>query len=77
MSIHGLITAVANERAKELLLDSDLLAPLEKLSNLRSFPFKFETLDRNGRLYKPIAKLRELLVALKQKTERIHSVRTG
>ena len=74
---HHLMTAVANERAMELLLDSGLLTPLEKLSNVRSFQFKFETRDRNGELYKPTAKHHDLLIAMKQKIERNYSVRTG
>ena len=67
MSRHVLMTAVANERATELILDRGLLAPLEKLSNVQSFQFKFETKDRNGELYKPTAKHLEMLMDLKRK----------
>ena len=74
---YDLMTGVANERATELLLDSGLLAPLEKLSNVQSFQFAFKTLDRNRELYKPTAKHLELLVDLKRKIERNYSVRTG
>ena len=74
---HGLMTAVANERATELLLDSGLLAPLEKLSNVKSFQFAFKTQDRDRELYKPTVKHHELLVDLKRKIERNYSVRTG
>ena len=74
MSRHGLMTAVANERATELLLDSGLLEPLEKLSNVLSFYVEFETQDRNGELYKPTAKHQAMLIALKQKIERNYSV---
>ena len=74
---YDLMTGVANERATELLLDSGLLAPLEKLSNVQSFQFAFKTLDRNRELYKPTAKHLELLVDLKRKIERNYIVRTG
>ena len=77
MSRHNLMTAVANERATELILDSGLLAPLEKLSNVQSFQFEFKTQDRNGELYKPTAKHLGLLMDLKRKIERNYSIRTG
>ena len=74
MSRYGLMTAVANERATELLLDSSLLASLEKLSNVRSFHVEFETQDRNGELYKPTAKHQAMLIGLKRKIDRNYSV---
>ena len=77
VSKHDLMTAVANERATELLLDSGILAPLEKLSNVQSFQFEFETQDRNGELYKPTPKHLELLIDLKRKIEGNYSVGTG
>ena len=77
MSRDGLMTAVADECATELLLDSGLLAPLEKLSNVQCFQFEFETQDRNGELYKPTAKHLGLLMDLKQMIERNYSVRNG
>ena len=77
ISRHALMTAVANERATELILDSGILAPLEKLSIVQSFQFKFETKDRNGELYKPTAKHLEMLMDLKQKVERNYGVRSG
>ncbi|CAD6580877.1 MAG: hypothetical protein ASARMPRED_000360 [Alectoria sarmentosa] len=66
---------VANERAMELFFDSGLLAPLEKLSNVRRFQFEFDALDCNGEIYKPTSKYGRMLRDLKLKIERNHAVR--
>ena len=64
----------ANERAMELFLESGLLTPLEKLSNVRSFEFEFTALDFDCEIYKPTFK-HEMLNDLKQKVERNYTMR--
>ncbi len=53
----------------ELFLESGLLAPLEKLSNVRSFTLNFYALDRDSETYMPSPKYDRILKDLKQKIE--------
>ena len=67
---------LANERAIDLFLDSGLLAPLEKLSNVQTFQVEFELAqDRNQKPYKPSPKHAAMLSDLKQKIECNYAVR--
>ena len=68
-------TAVVKERGIEVFLDGGHLAPLEKLSNVRSFKFNYDFRDRNGEFYKPTPKHAKLLLDLKQKIERNYAAR--
>ncbi|KAF6232403.1 hypothetical protein HO173_009508 [Letharia columbiana] len=65
----------ANERAMELFLDSGLLAPLEKLSNVRSFEFEYAALNCDCEHYKPKPKYARMLSDLKQNIERNYAVK--
>lgn len=67
---------VANKRAVELFLDSGLLAPLDKLSNVQSFGFDIipEPIDLPAG-YKGSPKQARALNALKQKIERNYAVK--
>lgn len=65
----------ANERAMELFLDSGLLAPLEKLSNVRSFEFEYAALNCDCEHYKPKPKYARMLSDLKQNVERNYAVK--
>ncbi len=67
----------ANERAMELFLESGLLAPLEKLSNVRSFTFEFTALDRYCETYKPSPRYDRILKDLKQKIEGNYALKKG
>ena len=68
--------AVANERAMYLFLDSGLLAPLEKLSNVQSLDFDFSSaLDRNDEAYQPTSKHDSMLSDLKQRITRNYAVK--
>ena len=72
---------LANLRALELFLDSGLLAPLEKLSNVQSFRFDiipqdFNDLpDRYDEQYEGSPKQARVLSTLKQEIERNYAVR--
>ena len=77
-------TAAANKRAVDLFLDSGLLAPLAKLSNVRSFKFVIEDPDCNfdmdeistdDTLYKPKPKHERMLNDLKLKIERNYAAK--
>lgn len=67
--------ALAGERAVDLFLDSGLLAPLEKLSSVRSFAFEFSAMDRNGEYYEPTSERGRMLSDLKQKIERNYATK--
>lgn len=61
---------VANECATSLFLESGLLAPLEKLSNVQNFRFDLEELHE----YTPSPKQARMLNALKETIERNYAV---
>ena len=65
----------ANRRAMELFLESGLLAPLETLSNVRSFTFKFTALGSDYEIYQPSPKYERILKDLKQKIEGNYTLR--
>lgn len=61
---------VANERAMELFLESGVLGPLEKLSNVQYFELYFRAPDRHGDVYEPTPNIPSMLKIEKQKIER-------
>lgn len=67
----------AGVRAVDLFVDSGLLAPLEKLSNVQSFKFDItpQDIDRNGYQYTSSPKQAKMLRALKQTIERNYVVK--
>ncbi|KAM0796917.1 hypothetical protein BDR22DRAFT_500454 [Usnea florida] len=58
---------VANGRAMEIFMDGGFLAPLEKLSNVRSFEFRFSSIIHNCEDYEPKPRHKRMLTELKQK----------
>lgn len=68
-------TQIASHRAIELFLDSGLLAPLEKLSNVQSFAFDITAADIERENYKPTPKHSKMLLDMKTKIEHNYTVR--
>ena len=64
---HSKMEDVANERAMEIFMDGGFFAPLENLSNVRSFKFEFTWFDNNGKIYQPKPRHERMLTGLKQK----------
>ena len=58
---------VANGRAMEIFMDGGLFAPLEKLSNVRSFEFEFTWINHDDKTYQPKSRHERMLNDLKQK----------
>ena len=58
---------VANGRAMEIFMDGGFLAPLEKLSNVRSFEFRFSGTSYDCEDYEPKPRHKRMLTELKQK----------
>ena len=58
---------LANGRAMEIYMDGGFFAPLEKLSNVRSFEFQFTRINHDGEDYEPKERHEMMLTDLKQK----------
>ena len=58
---------LANERAMEIYMDGGFFAPLDKLSNVRSFEFQFTKFNHDGEDYELKERHERMLTDLKQK----------
>jgi len=64
------IMGAANERAADIFMDSGILNPLQKLSNVKSFDFEFDMTTFNSDSYQPQPKHVEMMQDLQRVIER-------
>ena len=60
----------ANERAADIFMDSGILHPLQKISNVKSFEFLFDMMTYNSHNYQPQPRHVEMIQDLQRNIER-------